>query len=302
VLFAEDVARDERFAHRFIEEARIAARIEHPGAVRVIDFDRDDESGCYYLVMELVRGVTLMEILRDQGFLAQDMILDIAERVSEVLLVASGFGIVHRDISPANILITETGVVKLADLGIAKFIDDPRSRDLVDARHGREPPSQGTDAELVEALHSVPMRTATGVLLGTPLYISPEQSRDARLADFRCDMYSLGATLFHAAAGHPPFSGLTIGDVVLQHRETPPPDLCKERPAIAPELARLIARLLEKEPARRFPSFERLIEDIRACRRVISERAIVHGLVGKGWRGRMMRWLGLRTRRFHQEI
>jgi CheY-like chemotaxis protein len=284
VLFGEDVSRDERFAHRFIDEARIAARIDHPNMVRVIDFDRDDESGCYYLVMELVRGTTLRELVRFRGPLEEREVLRIAELAGDVLALANQYGVVHRDISPANILITDRSIVKIADLGIAKTLreNDP-------TLPGAEPPAAEPPAAepLPASGHTNGVETATGLLMGTPAYVSPEQSRDARQVDFRSDIYSLGATLYHAVTGAPPYAASTVAEVIAAHQEAPIPDPRQERPEMSPACGELIRRMLQKDPVDRFRSYDDLLAAVRHCQRQRLAHRFLLEMRQRGWRGRL---------------
>lgn len=271
VVFADDVSRDPRFAHRFIEEARLAARLDHANTVRVIDFDRHDETGCYYLVMELVRGSSLLELIREGRRFTEDRLLEIADSVVEVLDLAHEHGIVHRDISPGNILITERGGIKLADLGIAKIVSDTRKRRLP----GSENLEEGSSSPVLADGMPAPIRTGTGILLGTPHYISPEQAEDAQKADLRSDMYSLGATLFHAATRRPPYLGRTVEELIRAHREEPVPSPRVSNKELSSEFAAILMRLLQKRPEERYASYAALRRSLKECRDEAARRALL---------------------------
>src|SRR5687768_1818951 len=201
-------------AARFLREAKATARVRHPNIVAVSDYGEREDGGAY-LVMELLDGQTLAE--RAKRGIAQELALDIATQIADALAAAHAAGIVHRDLKPSNVFLVDdaaarSGVrVKLLDFGIAKA---------------------STDVAM----------TATGALVGTPLYMAPEQCT-SRLGeiDHRTDLYALGVVLYEMLAGRPPFPGPTLGDLVDQHvNETPKP------PGASPRLDALCLDLLAK--------------------------------------------------------
>ena len=177
------------YGKRFVREAKLANRIESPNFVAVHDVGMEHASGALFIAMEYVSGKNLSEIMKKNGTFSEQEILQIALKVSEVLIILQKEKIVHRDIKPSNIMITDDGVVKLADLGIAKSENSEQNELTL---------TQGS------------------MVFGTPNYASPEQCRSSHEVDFRSDIYSLGATMFHLAAGCPPYSGNTAMDTVLK--------------------------------------------------------------------------------------
>lgn len=222
VLPPELARRHPAFVERFLREARTAAQIHHPNIVQV--YDVDYERGFFFIVMEYVDGETVAERLRRRGRLSEREVVGIGMDAAAALEYARRRKIVHRDVKPENLLISKDGEVKLADLGLAKqTMDETKSGVTMD-----------------------------GQALGTPAFISPEQVANARQADHRSDLYSLGATLFHLATGRPPFQGSTALQTMMLHLNQPAPQLRAYRAELSLELATVVQRLLEKDPAARF--------------------------------------------------
>jgi len=219
-------SRDTSFVERFGREARAAAAVSHPNIIEIhaVGYER----GYQYIAMEFIDGESLGDILKREGRLPADRALALMKQVAAALTEAHGAGILHRDIKPSNVLLTAKGLVKVADFGLAK-------------RPG---------AELTV--------TATGAPIGTPLYLSPESAR-GKTVDARSDLYSLGATFYHALAGRPPFQGDTAAEVILQHAEAQVPSLAQAAPDAPPALCRTVHRLLRKNPGERYPSAEELL-------------------------------------------
>jgi predicted Ser/Thr protein kinase len=215
-----DLAATPEFKERFVREARLAARLEHPNVVQV--FDVGDEQGVHYISMQYVEGKSLDAWLKERKKLSVPEALSTAKRVAVALSAASKLGIVHRDIKPHNILISKDGVVKVADFGLAKDEDSNRSIS--------EP----------------------GAVMGTPYYMSPEQAKGEKV-DHRSDLYSLGATLYHMLTGKRLYDGGSPVTIVLKQggNEAPIPARQLE-PTIPEAVDALLLRLLQKDPARRF--------------------------------------------------
>lgn len=193
-MLSSKAARFEVQVKRFQREAKLAAKIQHPNVVGVYDhgFDR----GLHYLVMEFVEGGTLASRIEEAGRLPWREAVDVVVQIAHALELLASHDMIHRDVKPANILVTAEGVAKLADLGLAKQED---------------PSGDGT------------MLTMQGMMMGSPAYCSPEQARDASTAGHAADIYSLGATLFHAVTGQPPFQGKTAIEVVRMVLSQDPP-------------------------------------------------------------------------------
>jgi serine/threonine-protein kinase len=222
---AEPTARE-----RFRTEGRITAGLSHPGIAQVFDYGEQDDRA--YLIMELVPGEPLSSILRRNDGLEPGVTLDVVAQSAAALAAAHARGVVHRDIKPGNLLVTEDGTVKLTDFGIAR---------------GNE---------------SVTL-TQTGMVMGTAQYISPEQA-SGRPATFASDIYALGVVAYECLAGRPPFTADTPLALALAHTREPPPPLPGSVP---PQIAELVARLLEKSPDDRPESageVARLAQQLRA--------------------------------------
>ncbi len=212
---------------RFFNEARAAARLRHPGLVDVFDFGHH-ASGSAFLVMELLEGEKLSERLR-RGPLPYDLLVAVARQIAAAIGVAHANGIVHRDLKPDNLFLVRDddlpfGVrVKVVDFGIAKLA--------------------GEAAAGVE--------TGPSVLLGTPVYMSPEQCRGAGGVDQRADVYALGCILFQMVTGRPPFVAAAVGDLIAAHLTSTAPRASALAATVEPALEALIARCLAKAPAER---------------------------------------------------
>ncbi len=209
-------ADDENITHRFFLEARAAVEIAHPNVVRVLDFGQADD-GTLYLVMERLVGRSLGAELA-HGPLAQADAAYVASQICAGLAAAHGKGIIHRDLKPDNVFLTASEV-KILDFGIAKVL------------------AQGT-------------ATAHGQVIGTPLYMAPEQTRGSQNAGPRSDIYALGAILFEMVAGRPPFVGETPSELIASHLFEPPPRPSSLVPIDA-ELERVILCCLDKTPSAR---------------------------------------------------
>jgi serine/threonine protein kinase len=220
-------------AARFLREARLAAALTHPDIVRVYDAGCDDDT--YFIVMEYMDGVTATRLARDAGGrLAPAQALDIVLAVAGALREAARMSIIHRDIKPDNIMITRDGRVKLTDLGIARQF--------------------GADAG--------PALTRTGVNLGTPHYISPEQAVDMGKVDLRSDIYSLGATFYRLAVGQLPHSGSVALTVMMKHVHEPLPHPRARNTELPDNIAAVICKMMEKRPEARYQTYDDLIGDL----------------------------------------
>ena len=227
-------------AERFMREARLAARLNHPSIVRV--FDCGEVGGQYYIVMEYIDGQSLDALIQANGPLTLAQALQVAETIAFALGEAiDQVGVIHRDIKPANILLASNGQVKLADLGLAKML----------AAH------KGSSAQ-----------TAAGVALGTPNYMSPEQFEDASHVDHRADIFSLGATLHHMLSGKAPFKGDSFFSILKQVNEADPDPLPSHVPA---QVEQLVLRMMEKLPESRFQTYGELLNALQQARRFVEE-------------------------------
>jgi tRNA A-37 threonylcarbamoyl transferase component Bud32 len=221
-------------AERFRREARAAAQLAHPNIVAA--FDAEQAGDTHFLVMEYVDGVSLARLVADRGPLPVAEACDYVRQTALGLQHAQERGMVHRDIKPQNLMRTPVGQIKILDFGLARFAME----NAADAQ-----PAPARPEALAGSL------TLTGMVMGTPDYIAPEQARDAHAADIRADIYSLGCTLYHLLAGHAPFPEGTVVQKVKAHMEHDPRPLTAVRPDVPPELVRVIERMTAKEPADR---------------------------------------------------
>ena len=247
-VLKEPLAADQEFVERFRIEARAAASLNHPSIVAVYDRGRAGES--LYIVMEFVDGESLKQRVRREGRLAADDAAGMALAVLNALRVAHEAHIVHRDITPANVLIDKDGGVKVTDFGIARMPDSALTR--------------------------------SGALLGTSSYLSPEQAQ-GRPADERSDLYSLGVVLYQMLTGRLPFRGDSEVAVALQHVSAAPPNPRSVADGVPEEYAAVVMRALCKHPDDRFQSAAEFADALRAARATGARRRIVSaGETGAG--------------------
>jgi tRNA A-37 threonylcarbamoyl transferase component Bud32 len=213
---------------RFFNEARAATSIADPGIVQIFDFGQHSD-GSAYIVMELLDGEPLDRRLARSGALGVTEALRIMRQVASTLGAVHARGIVHRDLKPENVFIVRDPEVaggeraKILDFGIAKLMGEHAG-----------------------------MKTSTSAVMGTPMYMSPEQCRGAGLVDQRSDVYALGCVLFSLLVGRPPFDSEGVGEIIAMHLREPPPAPSSVRPGIPPEVDQLVLRCLAKDPAQRF--------------------------------------------------
>jgi serine/threonine-protein kinase len=205
---------------RFEREARAEAKIVHPNVVSVHDIGESDD-GRPFIVMDYVAGRSLQELLADEAPLSSERVAIIGMGIARALAAAHVLNIVHRDVKPANVIVDEQGIPHLMDFGLA--------REIVDDDPGI---------------------TAPGVLVGTAFYVAPEQAQFGT-ASPAADLYSLGAVMYHALTGEPPFTGENAFDVALRRFQEDPAELRAVAPAADPDLAALIHALLERDPVQR---------------------------------------------------
>lgn len=234
------LARDPDFVDRFIREARSAARLSHPNVVAVFDqgSQRDPRTGedCVYLVMELVRGRTLRQVLRQRGPLPAVDALAVLEPILAALRAAHDAGIIHRDVKPENVLLADDGRVEVADFGLAR------------------------------AVNSASGHTMTrGVLLGTVSYLAPEQVVDGS-ADARTDVYAAGIVLFEMLTGTKPHEGDSPIAVAYKHVNEDVPRPSSLRPGVPPVVDRLVRRATDRDADHRFADGREFLAAVRSTR------------------------------------
>jgi serine/threonine-protein kinase len=229
-----DLARDPTFQERFRREAQNAAALNHPAIVAVYDTGetRTDYGPLPYIVMEFVEGRTLRDIVKSEGPLPPKRAMEVMADVCAALDFSHRHGIVHRDVKPANIMITRTGAVKVMDFGIARAVSDGQAA-----------------------------VTQTAAVIGTAQYLSPEQAR-GEAVDARSDVYAAGCVLFELLTGEPPFTGDSPVAVAYQHvREDPKPPSALN-PRVPPSLDAIVLKAMSKGPANRYQSSAEMRGDL----------------------------------------
>jgi len=229
------------FVERFYKEGRAAARLSHNNIVQAIDVGSTPD-GYHFFVMEFVEGKTLYDVMAappagDGRNFSEAEALDITIQMADALAHAHQRGLVHRDVKPKNILLTPERVAKLTDLGLARATDDKEAAQL-----------------------------EAGKAYGTPYYISPEQIRGDLDIDYRADIYSLGATMYHLVTGRPPFDGETPSAVMHKHLKHPLTPADHVNTALSAGTAEIIEAAMAKNRDDRYTSTEEMLEDLHAVR------------------------------------
>ena len=219
------------FVGRFYREGRAAARLNHPNIIQA--FDVGEAGGYHYFVMEYIDGKTIYDLIGGGKCIDEQEALRIVLQTSRALGHAHGQGLIHRDVKPKNIMLTQEDVVKLADMGLAREVGDYAT---ANAEAGRA--------------------------YGTPYYICPEQIRGEVNIDYRADIYALGATFYHMVTGRVPFDGSTPSAVMHKHLKEPlvPPDHINH--ALSSGIGEIIEVMMAKEPDSRYPSMKEVIADL----------------------------------------
>jgi serine/threonine-protein kinase len=228
-LLPPELARDASYVQRFLKEAKSAARVTHENIVAAVD--AGETGGRYYFIMEYVDGETVAEMIRREGALEEKLALRIAHHVAKGLRHAHRQGLIHRDIKPSNIMLTSDGTAKICDFGLARSEKD---LDL----------------------------SQPGVVQSSPAYASPEQCKGQKDLDHRTDMYSLGVSLFEMLTGKKPFEGETPNILFIKHVTEAPPAPKGLNPSISIAANQLVLRLLRKQPASRYETYDPLVENL----------------------------------------
>jgi tetratricopeptide (TPR) repeat protein/tRNA A-37 threonylcarbamoyl transferase component Bud32 len=237
---------EDHYRARFLREARAVSKLRHPNIAAVYDYGETPD-GQPYIVMELVSGQTLGDLLAGPG-ISLARAAEVTEQVAAALSEAHGRGVVHRDIKPSNVIVDDRGEVKVLDFGLAKQL------------HEEYGPAAGPDAQTL-----LSARTRSDVVIGTPLYLSPEQARGAKV-DGRSDLFALGALLYECVAGRPAFSGSNVIEIGAQvlHYDPPPPS--RFNPRVPAELDRLTLKALAKKPEDRFQTADEFAGELERVR------------------------------------
>lgn len=233
VLSPQLVAEDILIQEKFLDEAVHSSKLSHNGAVRILDAEKRGKHT--YIVMEYINGRTLEAILKQSSKFSSKAVIKIAIEICKVLEEGQKIGLIHQDIKPGNIMISNKSEVKLADFGLARIINEPSK-----------------------------YQTISGKIYGTPYYMSPEAFTDPEKIDFRSDMYSLGATFYHLLTGKLPFETNSIMKIISMHVYDKPINPIELSNDIPPILAKIVMKLLEKEPKNRYQSYSELLNDLRS--------------------------------------
>jgi eukaryotic-like serine/threonine-protein kinase len=235
-------AKNSAYLNRFHREARAVASLDHPNIVRAYDIDQvqDGSMELHFLVMEYIQGKTLFEIVRTSGPLPVAKAVDFIRQAAQGLDHAHKAGLIHRDVKPENLILDRQGVVKVMDLGLARFYESDEEQLTV---HQDER------------------------VLGTANYCSPEQAVDSHTVDARTDIYSLGCTIYYFLMGQPPFNTGTLAQRLMAHQTKEPPPIQSKRPDVSDEIVKIVRRMMAKSPVDRFQSME---EIFRALTNVLS--------------------------------
>ena len=228
-VLKEEFTTDAEFVKRFNIEAQSAASLSHPNIVSI--YDVGNEGDIYYIVMELVQGKTLKEIITDEGILPWKWTVNIAIQIASALEVAHRHNIVHRDIKPHNIIITEDGTAKVTDFGIAKAVSNSTI-------------------------------TSFGATIGSVHYFSPEQARGG-YTDAKSDLYSLGVVMYEMLTGKVPFDADTPVSVALKHMQEVPVEPKTLNPTIPDSVNKIIIKAMQKEPSLRYISATEMLTDLK---------------------------------------
>jgi eukaryotic-like serine/threonine-protein kinase len=234
-ILHEHYSQDDEYVERFRREARAVAQIAHPNVVTVID--RGEHEGRQFIVFEYVDGENLKQLVEREGALPIRQVIQLGLQVASALASAHERGVVHRDVKPQNVLLSEDGLPKVTDFGIARSAD-------------------------VESV------TLTGTVMGTSEYLSPEQAR-GEAVDVRSDVYSLGAILYELCTGRVPFAGENPVSIAMRHLHEPVPSVRERRRDVPRRLEAAIRRALAKDPEERFASMGELIAELEACLRAL---------------------------------
>jgi len=242
--------RDPNFYKRFFLEASVTAKLTHPNTITLYDYGRT-EDGIFFIAMEYLDGRTISQAMQQDGPLAQERVIHVAQQICRSLREAHALGIIHRDLKPANVMLLrqhdDHDFVKVLDFGLVKFF------------HG-----ENTDSEITNA----------GTFMGSPHYIAPEQARNQN-PDQRCDIYSTGVLLYHMLTGKVPFTAPNPVDIILKHlHEAPvPPRQLRPDLDVDQRLESIVLRCMAKERTERFQTMDELLVELKILRRQLTGSA-----------------------------
>ena len=229
-ILLKRLAANEEFLKRFYREAKLGLTMDHPNVIRGLEVG--ESNGLHFMALEFVDGEDIGDSLKKRGFFLEGQALAIILAAARGMSYAHKLGLIHRDVKPANLMLTKAGTVKVMDFGLARA--DQEDQHL----------------------------TMSGALVGTPHYMAPEQVEGKVEIDARADMYSLGITLFHMLTGRPPFIAKNMYDILMSHVRETVPNPRDYNTNISDETATLVLWMCEKDREKRLPSMERLIVEI----------------------------------------
>jgi serine/threonine protein kinase len=266
ILHAEFSSKED-VVKRFFQEAKAVNDIQHPNIVDIVDYGvitNPQGQTTVYFIMEFLDGPSLAELIRNEAPLAPERALSIGLQIADALGACHQAGVVHRDLKPDNILLIPRGrerdFVKVLDFGIAKLTGDQK----------------------------VSVRTRTGLLMGTPAYMSPEQCEGSATVDHRTDVYALGILLYEMLSGQVPFQGETYGQILLQHLTQVPTPLSMVRGVIPPHVEAVVFKALEKLPDARYQTMDELMRALADPVGYVERHGGLSGFVGRDAMGRPM--------------
>ena len=266
----------ENRGRRFLREAKVIAQLEHPGIVPIHDMGELPDGRVFY-TMKLVHGMTLEQVIKDPPPLPD--LLRIFSKTCEAVAFAHAHGVIHRDLTPRNIMVGSFGEALVMDWGLAKVLDgaegEPFPEEAVGARSTELPRNPSIDSE----------QTADGSILGTPSFMAPEQARgEVTQLGPPVDIYSLGAILYFILTGHPPYSEVSKDGVLDQVRRAPPPRPRQRSPAVPKALEAICLRALARNPEARYESAMALGADVGRFLDGLPTDAYRENLVERIWR------------------
>jgi serine/threonine-protein kinase len=244
-VLTERLSEDDTYLQRFVREAKAAAGVSHPNIVQI--FYVGEDGGNPYFVMEHVTGRSLNRVLREQGRIGNPRAAQMILQAAHGLAAAHDHGVIHRDIKPANLMLDDRGMVKIADFGLALPV--------------------AAETRL----------TNTGMLVGTPGYLAPEQCMGEK-PDHRTDIYALGVTFYELLAGAPPFRGDSPLALLRQILDEPTPDITALHPEVDQETRRILEKMLAKDRAQRYQSCHEVVEDLESYLAAHGVRSMTAGL------------------------
>lgn len=229
-VLKDEYTTDQEFIKRFNSEAQSAAALTHPNIVSIYDVGHEEENNLYYIVMELIKGKTLKEIINKDGAISWKWAVNIAIQIASALEEAHKHGIIHRDIKPHNIIITEDGTAKVTDFGIAKAVSNSTI-------------------------------TAFGTTIGSVHYFSPEQAKGG-ITDARSDIYSLGVVMYEMLTGKVPFDADTAVSVALMHMQEKPKEPIELNSEIPIAVNQIVVKAMRKDPLERYQTATEMLADL----------------------------------------